>query len=80
MKPDKIKDPITRFPVTGNNAVERAGEKESILRKETEIVDFCDDLYCLEHLIPEYNLQWLGKKLHQLSPSERGLVLLIFYL
>jgi len=40
MKPDIIKDPTTRFPVTGNNAVERVGEKGSILRKETEIVDF----------------------------------------
>ena len=44
MKPDIIKDPITRFPVTGNNAVERVVEKESILRKETEIVDFYDYL------------------------------------
>jgi len=44
MKPDIIKDPTTRFPVTGNNAVERVGEKGSILRKETEIVDFCDYL------------------------------------
>ncbi len=42
MKPDIIKDPTMRFPVTGNNAVERVGEKGSILRKETEIVDFCD--------------------------------------
>jgi hypothetical protein len=46
MEPDTIKDPITRFAVTGNNAVERAGEKESILRKETEIVDFHDRTTC----------------------------------
>ena len=45
MKPDIIKDPITRFPVTGNNAVERAGEEGSALRKETEIVDSYD--YCI---------------------------------
>jgi len=50
------------------------------LRKEAEMIDFYDYLYCLEYLIPEYNLQWSGKKLHQLSPGERGLVLLIFYL
>ncbi|MBA7478183.1 hypothetical protein ES707_13604 [subsurface metagenome] len=50
------------------------------LRKEVEMIDFYDYLYCLGYLIPEYNLQWSGKKLHQLSPGERGLVLLIFYL
>jgi hypothetical protein len=80
MKPDIIKDPTTRFSVSGNNAVEKVGEEGSILRKETEIVDFYDYLYCLEYLISEYNLQWSGKKLHQLSPGKRGLVLLIFYL
>jgi len=50
------------------------------LRKEVETIDFYDYLYCLGYLIPEYNLQWSGKKLLQLSPGERGLVLLIFYL
>ncbi|MBN1391896.1 MAG: hypothetical protein JW947_03735 [Sedimentisphaerales bacterium] len=49
------------------------------LRKEAEAVSFYDYLYCIEYLRPEYNLQWSGKKLHQLSPGERGLVLLIFY-
>ena len=50
------------------------------LRKEASIIDFYDYLYCLDYLKPEYNLQWSGKGLHQLSPGERGLVLLIFYL
>ena len=50
------------------------------LRKEAEAVSFYDYLYRIEYLRPEYNLQWSGKKLHQLSPGERGLVLLIFYL
>ena len=61
----------------GNNEDRYVTEQ---LRKETEIVDFYDYLYCLDYLEPEYNLQWSGKKLHQLSPGERGLVLLIFYL
>lgn len=50
------------------------------LRQERDMIDLYDYLYRLEYLIPEYNLQWSGKKLHQLSPGERGLVLLIFYL
>ncbi len=62
---------------------EASGEKRYIveqLKKEGEIIEFYDYLYCLEYLIPEYNLQWSGKKLYRLSPGERGLVLLIFYL
>jgi len=50
------------------------------LRKEAAIIEFYDYLYCLDYLKPEYSLQWAGKGLHQLSPGERGLVLLIFYL
>ncbi|MHC4396796.1 MAG: TrlF family AAA-like ATPase [Planctomycetota bacterium] len=61
----------------GNDKERRVVEQ---LRKEVEMVDFYDYIYCLEYLMPEYNLQWSGKKLHQLSPGERGLVLLIFYL
>jgi len=59
------------------------GEKRYVveqLRQETEMIDLYDYLYRLEYLVPEYNLQWSGKTLHQLSPGERGLVLLIFYL
>ena len=59
------------------------GEKRYVaeqLKREIESIDFYDCLYCLGYLKPEYNLQWSGKKLHQLSPGERGLVLLIFYL
>ncbi len=50
------------------------------LKNENEIIDFYDYLYDLDYLLPEFNLQWSGKKLYQLSPGERGLVLLIFYL
>jgi len=62
---------------------EASGEERYVIeqiRKEVEIIDFYDYLYCIEYLIPEYNLRWSGKTLHQLSPGERGLVLLIFYL
>jgi ABC-type lipoprotein export system ATPase subunit len=52
---------------------------EQLKKGGVDMVDFYDYLYCLEYLVPEYNLQWSGKKLHQLSPGERGLVLLIFY-
>lgn len=42
-----------------------------------EIYDF---VFSLGFLSPIYNLQWDGKGLEQLSPGERGNLLLIFYL
>ena len=39
-----------------------------------------DFLFSLEYLQPEYSLQLDGKEMKQLSPGERGVLLLIFYL
>ena len=39
-----------------------------------------DYLYSLEYLKPHYTLQWAGKEIEQLSPGERGTLLLVFYL
>jgi len=39
-----------------------------------------DYVFSLGYLSPIYNLQWDGKGLEQLSPGERGNLLLIFYL
>jgi len=39
-----------------------------------------DYVFLLGYLSPIYNLQWDGEGLEQLSPSERGNLLLIFYL
>ena len=50
------------------------------LRQDVLIQDFYDYLYSLDYLKPKYILRWAGKDLSQLSPGERGTVLLIFYL
>jgi len=50
------------------------------LKQDAEINAFYDLIYSLDYLKPEYILQWAGKDLSQLSPGERGTVLLIFYL
>lgn len=42
--------------------------------------EFYDFLFGLEYLQPEYQLRLNGKNLRQLSPGERGALLLIFYL
>ncbi len=39
-----------------------------------------DFVFSLSYLSPVYNLRWAGKGLEQLSPGERGNLLLIFYL
>jgi predicted ATPase len=39
-----------------------------------------DFIFGMEYLLPKYQLQWFGKDLDELSPGERGTLLLIFYL
>jgi ABC-type lipoprotein export system ATPase subunit len=50
------------------------------LRQTVEMIDLYDYLFSLAYLIPKYSLQYSGKDLDQLSPGERGTLLLIFYL
>ncbi len=45
--------------------------------KPTQVYDF---LFGLEYLRPRFELRWQGKALDQLSPGERGNLLLTFYL
>lgn len=44
---------------------------------ELEVYDF---IFGLEYIRPNYSLQLDGKEMQQLSPGERGVLLLIFYL
>ena len=50
------------------------------LRKHTSVRDLYDYLWSFGYLIPEYSLKLDGKDLSQLSPGERGALLLVFYL
>lgn len=50
------------------------------LKKSVRQIDFYDFLFSLEYLEPKYLLQLGGKDLLRLSPGERGVLLLIFYL
>jgi len=50
------------------------------VRKESSEAQVLDELFSLEWLVPKYRLTWSGKSLEQLSPGERGSLLLIFYL
>jgi len=50
------------------------------LRKGSSLENLYDFLYGLEYLIPQYKLRLNNKDIEQLSPGERGLLLLVFYL
>lgn len=55
-------------------------EIESQLKKGYTTLDLYTYLFNLEYLIPEYRLKLGNKNLTELSPGERGALLLIFYL
>jgi hypothetical protein len=50
------------------------------LRKSGEPQDILDYLYGMSYLEPRYSLTFDGQEISQLSPGERGLLLLVFYL
>jgi ABC-type lipoprotein export system ATPase subunit len=53
---------------------------EKQLKKNTSEEELLNMIFSLSYLKPVYNLQWDGKSVDQLSPGERGQLLLIFYL
>jgi len=50
------------------------------LRKDRELIDLYDFLFSLNYLEPRFLLKLENKKLLELSPGEKGALLLIFYL
>lgn len=55
-------------------------ELESLLRKGKNVQDLYDAIYNLDYLDVQYSISFTGKPLKLLSPGERGILLLIFYL
>lgn len=53
---------------------------EKQLKTTKNLEDLYDFLFALEYLEPTYSLKLSGKEIKQLSPGERGALLLIFYL
>ncbi|NKN16287.1 TrlF family AAA-like ATPase [Rhizobium laguerreae] len=53
---------------------------DDINRQARDIKKFYDFLYSLEYFEARYELRLGGKDLNQLSPGEKGLLLLVFYL
>ncbi len=64
---------------------ERGGGQEVVdiaseLRKDIKLSDFYDYLFALKYVEPRYTLRLGGKEIGQLSPGEKGALLLVFYL
>ena len=50
------------------------------LKKGATELDLLNCIFSLKYLNPRYSLKWSGKNIEELSPGERGTLLLIFYL
>jgi hypothetical protein len=55
-------------------------KEDEIKRQAKDVKRFYDFLYSLEYFEARYELRLGGKNLNQLSPGEKGLLLLVFYL
>jgi predicted ATPase len=58
----------------------REARLEDQLRKGGTSKDLLDYVFGFEYLSPRYSLTYAGQEIGQLSPGERGLLLLVFYL
>lgn len=53
---------------------------DQLVGKKNTLKELYDYIFSLQYLEPNYNLKWEKKDLSQLSPGEKGNLLLIFYL
>lgn len=74
---DELIDNLQHDKRTTNNSIV---DISSQLRKGTEVNELYDYIYNCDYLQPVYNLKLGVKTLQELSPGERGALLLIFYL
>lgn len=61
----------------GEDAEVKLGDQLTKGNDEASLLEF---IYSLGYLKPDYSLRWSGKDVDQLSPGERGTLLLVFYL
>lgn len=65
-----------RSTISGQSPVQVADQ----IRKGESPLSVYDYIYSLSYLSPRYTLHYNGHEINQLSPGERGLLLLVFYL
>lgn len=73
-------DLLTRFQSDYRVTPPLATPVSDQLRQGVQPVALLDAMFGLSYLVPKYQLKWAGKSIEELSPGERGTLLLIFYL
>ena len=66
--------------LTDGSSDTMAARAQEQMNSPQKILEFYDYIFSLSYLIPKYDLLWSGKKPDELSPGERGCMLLVFYL
>jgi len=75
---DEIMRHLTKdLRAEGEDAEVKLGDQLTKGNDEPSVLEF---LFSLGYLKPDYSLRWSGKDVDQLSPGERGTLLLVFYL
>ena len=73
-------DLMARFEIDNRSKPYTPSSVSEQLRSGVEPVALLDAIFGLSYLVPKYQLKWAGKNIDELSPGERGTLLLIFYL
>jgi len=74
-------DSIYDFIEATIKKIKNYGDRPNPIKEQiTNVKEFYDLLFSLEYFVPRYELCLGDKKLNELSPGEKGLLLLVFYL
>jgi len=71
---------LGRFLADYRQSPPHALELAEQLKSGATPLELLDAVFGLKYLSPKYQLKWSGKSIEELSPGERGTLLLIFYL
>lgn len=71
---------LERFKADHRQSPPDPVELNEQLKSGTTPLELVDAIFGLKYLSPKYQLNWSGKSIEELSPGERGTLLLIFYL
>jgi hypothetical protein len=71
---------LGRFRADHRQAPPLAVEFSEQLKSGASALELLDAIFGLKYLSPKYQLKWSGKSIEELSPGERGTLLLVFYL
>ncbi len=71
---------LSRLQSDSRVAAHPAMNIDNQLRKGKSVSTLYDWIFGLEYLSPRYAIKFRGKHLHELSPGEKGTLLLLFYL